>query len=101
MVRSKRRGDSYVGLMACANCGKSIGVLLDRRFHESFEYGQQYTTGDLCDTCEKLIQEENAAVAAGGVYIKCKECGFKGALRRLSDGAKALCDDVRRTAFGS
>jgi len=91
---------SCVGMMACARCGKEIGVVLDRRLRETFEHTKRYATGDICDDCQAEVEAQQAAVAAGGVYFKCLACDIGGVIQAKSEGARELCDDVRRAQFG-
>lgn len=49
--------------------------------------------GPLCESCETKEQEIEKAIAEGGVFIKCKECGLQGVL--LYENHKEMCDDVR------
>lgn len=91
---------SYVGMLVCANCGADVGVLLDRRLRDTFEYGENYADGTLCDDCAENQRAQSIAVEAGGVYFRCSECSVEGVVQYAGKGARAFCEAIRTAHFG-
>jgi len=79
---------SYVAMLHCAVCGEAIGVVLDRRLKDTFEYGKSYTDGSsLCDKCQEQAD-------MGSILFKCAGCGSSGWII-MSDNTRPLIEEVR------
>lgn len=54
--------------------------------------------GSLCDACKKNQDEIKAAVVAGGVYWRCKDCRASGALQPHAAMAKHVREQMKIAA---
>lgn len=58
----------------CPKCGMSTEFVRKMEDREKLP-------GGLCEACEKEEAEHEAAVAEGGVYFKCADCGVRGVIK--------------------
>jgi hypothetical protein len=78
-----------VHLDVCIDCGESVGIVLGRRLGvplrkqdgEPIKEHEQVSTGQRCDECQGIKDEQIKIVEAGGVWMKCLDCGANGAIR--------------------
>jgi len=90
---------SHVTMLICPQCGKSVGVVMDRRMRETFEDGVPVVDDKPCDECRKELESFAKIVAEGGIYFKCEKCNRDGVIR-LTDSSREFVEDVRHSIFG-
>lgn len=88
---------SYVGMTGCVRCGKPLGVILDRRLKDTFEEGQVYNSGEMCDECKEEEAKFAKIVSEGGIFFRCSQCETVGVIA-LSDNTRPLIEYVRKQA---